>query len=105
MPFAACIPLARRGIPGTNMDAAPIPLETLLAHREWVRSVARAVVRDPNAADDVEQETWLAAMRSPPRHEGSIRGWLGTVVRSRARRIGRGETRRAARERAVARGD
>src|SRR5947207_11209285 len=101
MPFAACIPLARRGIPGTNMDAAPVPVETLLAHRAWVQAVARAVVRDPNAADDVEQETWLAALRSPPRTASSPRGWLGAVVRSRARRIGRGDARREARENAA----
>ena len=86
------------------MDSAPIPLDTLLAHREWVRCVARAVVRDPNAADDVEQETWLAALRGPPRSASSLRGWLGAVTRSRARRIGRTETRREAREAAVARG-
>ncbi len=47
------------------MPPAPVPIETLLAHREWVRAVALAVVRDPNAADDVEQETWLAALRTP----------------------------------------
>src|SRR5262245_46223596 len=87
-----------------SMDAAPIPLDTLLAHREWVRSVARAVVRDPNAADDLEQETWVAALATPPRHESSLRGWFGAVVRSRARRAGRTETRRAARETAAARG-
>lgn len=87
------------------MDAAPIPLERLLAHRAWVRSVARAVARDPNSADDVEQETWVAALRTPPRHESSLRGWFGAVVRSRARRAGRTETRRAAREWAAARGE
>ncbi len=87
------------------MSSAPIPLDTLLAHRDWVRAVARAVVRDPSAADDVEQETWLAALRAPPRHDGSLRGWLGAVVRSRARRIGRADARRFARETAVARGD
>src|SRR5262245_24107299 len=88
-----------------SMDAAPIPLETLLAHRAWVRAVARAVVRDPNAADDLEQETWVAALATPPRHESSLRGWFGAVVRSRARRAGRTETRRAARETASARGE
>src|SRR6185503_6964604 len=77
----------------------------LLAHREWVRTVARAVVRDPNAADDVEQETWLAALRSPPRHGGALRGWLGAVVRSRARREGRSESRRAVREETTARSE
>jgi RNA polymerase sigma-70 factor (ECF subfamily) len=86
------------------MDAAPIPLETLLAHRAWVRSVARAVVRDENAADDLEQETWVAAITTPPRHASSLRGWFGTVVRSRARRASRTQTRRTARETAAARG-
>jgi RNA polymerase sigma-70 factor (ECF subfamily) len=85
------------------MTSAPIPLETLLAHRDWVRAVARAVVRDPNAADDVEQETWLAALSTPPRHASSLRGWFGAVARSRARRIGRGESRREAREIAASR--
>jgi RNA polymerase sigma-70 factor (ECF subfamily) len=85
------------------MTSAPIPLDTLLAHRDWVRAVARAVVRDPNAADDVEQETWLAALRSPPRHTSSLRGWFGAVARSRARRIGRGESRREMREIAASR--
>src|SRR5689334_7489583 len=87
------------------MATSPVPVETLIAHREWVRAVARAVVRDPNAADDVEQETWLAALRSPPRTAASIRGWLGAVTRSRARRIGRTDARRDARESASARGE
>src|SRR5262245_554693 len=85
------------------METAPVRIETLLAHREWVSAVARAVVRDGSDADDVEQETWLAAMRSPPRHEGSLRGWVGAVVRSRARRLGRGDARRERRELAAAR--
>jgi RNA polymerase sigma-70 factor (ECF subfamily) len=87
------------------MDPAPIPVETLLAHREWVGAVARAVVRDPNAADDLEQETWLAALRSPPARTSSLRGWLGAVVRSRARRAGRTASRREARESIAARGE
>jgi RNA polymerase sigma-70 factor (ECF subfamily) len=85
------------------MDAHPIPIERLLAHREWVRSVARAVVGDPNAADDVEQETWLAALSSPPRDEPTVRGWFRVVLRNRARRVGRTETRRGRRESVAAR--
>ncbi len=87
------------------MDGTPIPIETLLAHREWVRSVARAVVRDESAADDVEQETWLAALTTPPHHAGALRGWLGAVVRSRARRAGRSDARRERREIVAARGE
>ncbi len=76
--------------------------EALLAHHQWVRSLARSLVRDPNAADDLVQETWLAALRSPPRNASSIRAWLGRVLRNTARQNARGESRRRARERAVA---
>ena len=85
------------------MGTAPIPVETLLAHRAWVQAVARAVVRDPNAAADVEQEAWLEALHAPPREASSLRGWFGAVVRNRARRMGRGEARRRARETASVR--
>src|SRR6185295_1660931 len=85
------------------MDAHPVPIETLLAHRAWVRGVARAVVHDPNAADDVEQETWLAALSSPPRDESAVRGWFRVVLRNRARQGGRAESRRERRETASAR--
>lgn len=77
---------------------APIPIERLLEHRAWVRTLARALVRDDSRADDIEQETWLAAMRSPPRHAGSLRGWLSQLVRHRAADLRRGESRRALRE-------
>lgn len=82
---------------------SPIAHETLLAHREWVRSLARSLVVDPNAAADVEQQTWLTALETPPAHQRSLRGWLGTVARNAAHRMRRTETRRAAREHAVAR--
>jgi RNA polymerase sigma-70 factor (ECF subfamily) len=85
------------------MDTSPIPVEALLAHREWVRSVARAVVRDPNAGDDVEQDAWFEALHAPPQQASSLRGWFGAVVRNRARRMGRTTKRRTARETAAAR--
>ncbi len=33
-------------------DRNPLPLDALLAHREWVRTVARALVSDANSAGD-----------------------------------------------------
>ncbi len=68
---------------------APITLDSLLVHRAWVRSVARAMVGDANCADDVEQDVWLAALERPPTHAASPRGWLGTVTRNFARRLHR----------------
>lgn len=36
-------------------------LETLLAHSEFVRGLARTLVSDPATADDAVQQAWLVA--------------------------------------------
>ncbi len=72
---------------------ATVRLEDLLAHRAWVRRVARALVLDESRADDLEQETWLRVLQGPaPRHP---RAWLGTLLRNAASNLRRGEQRRA----------
>ena len=78
--------------------APPVPLERLLAHREWVRRVARALVRDENAADDLEQGVWLEALERPPRSGRSLRGWLGAALRHDLVDRRRSEDRRRVRE-------
>jgi RNA polymerase sigma-70 factor (ECF subfamily) len=75
-----------------------VPLDDLLAHRDWVRALARRLVGDASRADDVEQEVWVTALRRPPRHARSLRAWFGRLVRSRAHDSRRGETRRERRE-------
>ena len=45
--------------------------QLLLAQTDWVRDLARRLVRDSWRADDVAQETLLAAMTRPPRIDGS----------------------------------
>ena len=82
---------------------APVPIEALLAHRGWVRRLARSLVRDDATADDVEQRTWLAALRSPPVCAESARAWLARVVRSQASKTFRADGRRGAHESAAAR--
>lgn len=84
------------------MDTA-LRLEALLEHADWVRRLARSLVADPARAEDVAQETWLAALRSPPAETGHLRAWLGAVVRNAARRSGRSEERRGRREASAAR--
>lgn len=74
------------------------PFDALLAHRAWVRAVARALVADENDADDVEQQTWLLALERPPRRATSLRGWLGAATRNVARKLGRGRSRRVRHE-------
>lgn len=81
-----------------NESRAELPLESLLAYREWVRSLARRLVADEARADDVVQEVYAGAARRPPSTTRSIRGWLAVVTRNAARKLGRGERRRARHE-------
>lgn len=78
--------------------------EALLEHLDWVRRLARGLVADPNAADDLVQEAWISATRRPP-HAGNLRGWLATVVRNAARERARKEARRAVHEERAARSE
>ena len=55
--------------------------EELLAQSDWVRALARSLVRDEGAAEDLFQDTWVAALRSPPSERGALRGWLARVTR------------------------
>jgi RNA polymerase sigma factor (sigma-70 family) len=74
-------------------------MEDLLAHRHWVRALARRLAADESAADDLEQDAWIAALERPPADAQSLRGWLGTVVRNLHRNARRGAVRRSRRER------
>lgn len=69
--------------------------EALLTHAGWVRGLARSLVLDPHQAADVEQQTWLTALESPPRHAGNLTAWLGRIVRNAALELRRRESRRA----------
>lgn len=82
---------------------SPPPADSLAQHARFVRGIALALLGDEHAADDVVQETWLAALRRPPGHAGNLRGWLGTVVRRLVSRRRREEARRSQRERVTAR--
>jgi RNA polymerase sigma factor (sigma-70 family) len=96
-------------MPSTQPPAAPSPssttptLQEMLIHAPFVRAVARAAVWGDQQVDDVVQATWLAALEKGPRHAASLKGWLATVTRNAARAMGRGDGRRAARERNAAR--
>ncbi|MCE9593417.1 MAG: RNA polymerase sigma factor [Planctomycetes bacterium] len=82
-----------------------VPVQTLLEHHDFVRRLARSLVRDEAAADDLAQETWLAVLESPPREARSLRGWFASVMRSRAANERRTLARRVVREAAVARNE
>jgi RNA polymerase sigma-70 factor (ECF subfamily) len=56
-------------------------IEALLAHTDWVRALARSLLRDPARAADLEQELWLRVLRRPPPVLDDPRPWLATVLR------------------------
>jgi RNA polymerase sigma-70 factor (ECF subfamily) len=70
----------------------------LLQHSSWIRRLARSLVRDDAAADDLVQETWMAALRSPPRAGETVRPWLAEVLRNLLRARFRSDIRRTRRE-------
>ena len=78
-------------------------IDMLLAHDAWIRGLARRLVADEHTADDLAQDAWVEAMESPPPRAGSLRGWLGQVVRNLALMHRRSGQRRQARETAAAR--
>ncbi|MEQ1891225.1 MAG: sigma-70 family RNA polymerase sigma factor [Planctomycetota bacterium] len=81
--------------------------ELLLAHSGWVRSLVRGLLQDEALADEVVQETWLAALERPPRAHSTagLRAWLASVARNLALRARRRELVRPAIERAAARSE
>jgi RNA polymerase sigma factor (sigma-70 family) len=58
-----------------------LPAEAYLAHSEWVRRLARRLLDDAGAAEDVAQETWIAFLRQPLGNVRDLRGWLHGVTR------------------------
>ncbi len=76
--------------------------ELLLSHRDFVHAVAGALVRDAATADDVAQETFVAAWRARGATIDSPRGFLATLATNFARQFRRGEQRRVSREQRAA---
>ena len=77
--------------------------ESLLEHERFVRAIAGRLLPCKQDAEDVIQETWLRALRSPPRRSTALRAWLGRVGRNVALSTRRADRRRTRRERAAAR--
>ncbi|MEM7517896.1 MAG: RNA polymerase sigma factor, partial [Planctomycetota bacterium] len=71
----------------------------------WLAGLARALLGESHAADDLVQETALAAIGGAMPEGAPRRAWLAGVARRLAARRFRGEARRARREEAVARSE
>jgi RNA polymerase sigma factor (sigma-70 family) len=72
-------------------------IDELLAHADWLRRLARHLVGADADAEDALQETWTAALRSPPRTDRAPEPWLAEVLRNFVRRGRRKERSLAAR--------
>ncbi|MGE0400080.1 MAG: sigma-70 family RNA polymerase sigma factor [Kofleriaceae bacterium] len=76
--------------------------EAVLDDLEGLRALARSLVHGDTEADDLIQDTAIAAITHPPDGERPARPWLATVLRNRWRMNRRTDSRRRAREHAVA---
>jgi len=81
----------------TDQQAAPTTDE-LLAHAGWLQRLAERLVGAGDRAEDLVQDTWLAALRHGPSRGKSLRPWLATVLRNFAASSARTGSRRRWRE-------
>jgi RNA polymerase sigma-70 factor (ECF subfamily) len=75
----------------------------IVAQRELLRRLARALLGDDHAAEDVAQDAVLLALQANPGALRSPRSWLARVVRRRSARWKRREAQRSEREAKAAR--
>ncbi|MEQ8764313.1 MAG: sigma-70 family RNA polymerase sigma factor [Planctomycetota bacterium] len=79
-------------------DTPAIPPDHLVEHAEFLRRLARRLVTDDASAEDVVQDTMVAAITHPPKRAGSLRPWLATITRRLSLKSLRREQRRSGRE-------
>jgi len=79
----------------------PADIESLLAEAPWLARLARSLTGNAAEADDIVQDTYAAALRSPPDANRPLRPWLRTVAVNLARMRHRGRARRDANEAVV----
>lgn len=78
-------------------------LEALLQQPDVVRRFLLRLSADRHGVDDAVQDAWVAALCSPPRHRGNVRGWFAVLLRNALRMRQRAELRRVGREAIAAR--
>ena len=79
--------------------------ELLLDHVAWIRELAKHLVTDESARDDLVQETCVRALERAPNDVGRIRQWLAAVMRNLVHQRARGDARRQTREEQTARAE
>ncbi|MFT3693441.1 MAG: sigma-70 family RNA polymerase sigma factor [Kofleriaceae bacterium] len=72
--------------------------DQLLKDAAWLRGLARTLAGNQDDADDLIQESWIAAWQRQPDTERPLRAWLTKVIRDVAGMKRRSTQRRALRE-------
>ena len=88
-----------------EVSSSSLEAAEFLRHADFVRRLARRLAADEAAAEDLVQDTWLAALEHPPTQVRGVRAWLARVLRNQAALRRRTGARRVHRERTVARVD
>ncbi|MDB4958785.1 MAG: hypothetical protein JWO36_6354 [Myxococcales bacterium] len=78
-----------------------IRLAQLTAEMAWLKRLARALIRNDEAAD-LAHDAWLVAVEHAPEDGRPLRPWLGRIARNLTFMGGRARRRREARELATA---
>ncbi|MCY2959837.1 MAG: RNA polymerase sigma factor [Planctomycetota bacterium] len=79
--------------------------ELLLEHVAWMRALARSLVRDVHAAEDLAQDVAVAALEEAPADPGRWRAWVRAAMWNRAADRSRARRNATARERDHARSE
>jgi len=87
----------------SESDDSHSGLQEFLRQRAFLRRLARSLLADDEQAEDLVQETWLAASSGGIQAARAPRAWLGGVLRNLAFKWRRGKERRVERERRAAR--
>ncbi len=77
-------------------------IDDLLAETDWLRGLARQLVRSNDRAEDIFQQTVFEAIRDRNQVRGALRPWLSTVAKNVASRFRTSDERRTRREARVA---
>ncbi len=87
---------------GSPPPAVPLAITDLLVHASRAKILARRLVQDAAAADDLLQRMGLAALERAPRQAERAPAWIARVLRNLAWKQRRDDGRRVVREAAAA---